>query len=286
MPSHWTYESVDKLTDLEQGDILRPTDNLRQLLRTVHPHFCADKYLAFMITTQSCDLVRRKSVPRAAYINLAVVRALSQVMPKIAAQVITPIAGQVFKSSGKGDIRRLLERILNQNEQTIGLFFLYPDGDAGIAEPAVTMLRVSVALRGEHYELLRQARAGRLSPEFRAKLGWLIGNLYARPATPDWSDTLNRKGRFEEFVQQYLGEIRWLDDEIIDAAQKQGIDIANEANERLEELRPPSPLDRAIAEVKSELDRIAPDFPDEMVKKLGNRLRNSGKFTKLFRKPT
>ena len=51
----------------------------------------------------------------------------------------------------------------------MGLFFLHPDTEAGIAEPAVAFQRVAVALRAEHYDALREARAGRITPEFRSK---------------------------------------------------------------------------------------------------------------------
>src|SRR5690606_8754619 len=82
----------------------------------------------------------------------------------------------------------LFERIFNQNEQSLGLFFLHEDSDSGIYEASIAMLRISVALKNEHYHTLMNSRKGRLNEEFRAKLGWLIGNLYARPATRDWRD--------------------------------------------------------------------------------------------------
>lgn len=285
MPCHWTYEALAHDTDLEQGDILQPTAALRALLKEIHPHFGDDKYLAYIITTQSCDLVRRRDAPKAAYISIATVRPLSQVIPKIVAHVARPVRPGLFRSSKKGDARRLLERILNQNEQAIGLFFLYPDVDnAGIAEPAVAFLRVSIALRAEHYDVLRSARVGKLAPEFRAKLGWLTGNLYVRPATPDWGDTEEGKGRFEGIIRQCLEETRWVEDEIADAAEAKGVDIGTASAADLESLRPPSRLDHAVSEVEMELRLVAPAFPSELIGKLRNRLRNNGKFTQLFRR--
>ena len=50
------------------------------------------------------------------------------------------------------------------------------------------MLRVSIALRRQHYETICQARRLSLIDSYSAKLGWLVGNLYSRIATKDWED--------------------------------------------------------------------------------------------------
>lgn len=284
MPAHWTYAPVvEANADLEQGDILLPTDALQQVFSEVHPHFQDSKYLAFVVTTQSCDLVLRRSVPKATYINLAAVRPLSSVIQKILVEVAEPAANGIFRFSSKGEAYRLLERILNQNEQAIGLFFLHEDSDAGIAEMAVAFLRVTVALRSDHYETLKAARKGKLTPEFRAKLGWLIGNLYARPATPDWGDKVGGKNSCDALIRQYIAEARWVEDEIVDRAKKDGIDLAAASPESLEALRPPSKIERALSELEEELKRVAPEFDASTVTKLKNRLRNNGKFIKLFK---
>lgn len=190
---------------------------------------------------------------------------------------------RIFRTSDKADARRLLERVLNQNEQSMGLFFLHEDTEAGIGEPAVAFLRVAVALRSEHYEALREARIGRITPEFRAKLGWLIGNLYVRPATPDWSDALGGKKKFDELIRQYLDEAQWIDDEIVENATAKGVDVALATPSELEGLRPPSRLDRALDEIRAELVRVMPAVVADDVRRLQNRLRNSRKFLKLFK---
>ena len=126
-------------------------------------------------------------------------------MPKLVAHVVTPFAPARFPLSGKEEAKRLLERILNQNEQGIGLFFLYQDADLKLGEPSVAMLRVTVSIKSEHYSDLVRARVGRLKPEFQAKLGWLLGNLYNRPATPDWADQEGGAEKFEQLVKDYIG---------------------------------------------------------------------------------
>jgi hypothetical protein len=284
MPAHWTYAPVEATADLEQGDILQPTDALQRVFSEVHPHFRDSKYLAFLVATQSCDLVLHRDVPKASYINLASVRPLSHVIQKILGEVAQPAANRVFRNSSKSEARRLLERLLNQNEQTIGLFFLHEDADAGIAETAVAFLRVTVALRSDrHYETIRNARVGALTPEFRAKLGWLIGNLYARPATPDWNDKEGGKKTSDSLITQYISEARWIDDEIVERAKAGGVDLSLATPESLEAFRPPSKMERALSEVEEELKRIVPDFDPASLTKVKNRLRNSGKFIKLFK---
>lgn len=287
MPGHWTYADFEIASGLEQGDILQPTQALRDVFTRVHPHFRDPKYLGFLIATQSCDLVRRRAeAPKASYVTLAAIRPLAQVAPKLLSQIVEPAATSVFPTSRKLAAKQLLHRLLNQNEQSIGLFFLHPDVEAGIAEPAAAFLRVTVSLRAEHYDTLRAARVGRLNPEFRAKLGWLIGNLYVRPATTDWEDVPGGKDALDALVEQYVNDVnvRWIDDDIIDQAQQQGIDISQATEAALEGLRPKSRLERATDEVAVELGKITRDvpFPEDAVRKLQNRLRNNGKFKKLF----
>jgi hypothetical protein len=282
MAGHWTYEPFNAASELEQGDILRPTSDLRKVFADVHPHFGDDKYLAFLIATQSCDLVRRGAAPKAAYVNLAVVRPLTQVIRKLLTHVAAPVADGVFRSSRKYQAKQLLQRIFNQNEQALGLFFLQTDEAAGIAEPAVAFLRVTVALRAEHYPVLQSARVGRVTSEFRAKLGWLIGNLYVRPATRDWEDTAGGKKRVNDLVGQFVDEVRWLEDSIVDQAAAANVDIAAATDAQLELLRPKPALERAIEEVGADLVSLVPGFDSETLAKLQYRLRNNDKLKKLI----
>ena len=281
---HWTYDTIkDPTVDIEQGDILRPTEAIKDVFSQVHPHFRNDKYLGFLVATQSCDLVLRRGVPKASYINLATIRPLAHVITKIFAEVVDADAAGIFCSSAKAEGRRLLERILNQNEQTIGLFFLHEDADAGIGEHSVAFLRVTVALRADHYNAIKDARTGRLAPEFQAKLGWLIGNLYSRPATPDWADKLGGKESSAALIDKYLNVPRWIDDEIVRLASLREVDLTVASTDTLDALRPPSKTELALGELAVEMGKVSPAFDPETLKKLQNRLRNSGKFKKLFR---
>ena len=201
---HWTYDPlVDG--DLEQGDILTPDDRLRGVLDEVHRHFNGDKYLAFMVTTQSCDLVRRRGYAGARYISIATVRSLKSVWLKLLSAVAqAPLGGSYFNVKDKQRAELLFKRIIDQNEQALGLFYLHPDVDASIGEPAVAFLRVTISLRAEHYDALVAARSARLRSDFRAKFGWLLGNLYARAATRDWGDEATDRDACEDLRQRLI----------------------------------------------------------------------------------
>jgi hypothetical protein len=291
MPLHWTYSAVPQGSDLEQGDILKPSEALHDLFFRVHPHFCDAKYNGFLIATQSCDLVRRKSSPKALHINLAVVRPLSQVIPKLISQIIRPISPgtRLFPANKKVDVRQLLERILNQNEHALGLFFLHADSDAGIDEHSVSFLRVAVAVRSEHYDKLLSARSGRLGVAFQAKLGWLLGNLYSRPASPDWHDLEDGRNKLDRMIDQCLDDLppecepSWVDDEVIRGAMESGIDLNGKGLADLEEFRPKPPHELAVGRVRAWIAQVAPEIQEDRLQKLENRLKNDGKFTRLFK---
>lgn len=84
---HFTYSEPQG--DLKQGDLLRRTSSLEDLLRDVHPHYKekqANKY--FIVLTQSCDLVRRTSHDpcKSRHLSLAPVRPLSLLLERYLAE--------------------------------------------------------------------------------------------------------------------------------------------------------------------------------------------------------
>jgi len=290
MPVHWTYQTFDPQSDLEQGDIIAPSDEVRALL-SGYGSFGDDGHIAFILATQSCDLVRRGgSPPKASHLAVAGIKPLAPALPTLLAATVKAVAPGRFKASSMAEARRLLERVFNQNEQALGIFFLFEESEIGIGEPSVAMLRRTAAVSCDDYEVLRKARTGRLTPEFRAKLGWLLGNLYDRPATPDWSDMPGGPAKYESLVRDYLREQvpgfgpAWIDDEIVAAAKNIGVDIAMAPVHELELLKPLPAHEQAIEEVCKQIRKIDAAFDDEKLGKLHNRLANSGQFKRLFRK--
>lgn len=72
---HFTYKPSPDMSSLCQGDVLCVTDEMRKILKEVHPYFLNEQYKYFMVLTQSCDLVRRNAGKcKTPYITLAAVR--------------------------------------------------------------------------------------------------------------------------------------------------------------------------------------------------------------------
>jgi len=290
MPTHWTYDEFKADEDLKQGDILAPTEDLRRLFREVHPHFCDEKYLAFVVITQSCDLAIRDEECSARYINVAVVRSLSDVLRSLLDTVCEPLHEGIYSEREKNRAWNLLERIFNQNEQKLGLFYLFPDGDVEIGEDAIAFLRVSVAFRVEHYHVMRLARCGRLRPEFANKLGWLVGNMYARIGTPVWT-----KENLTKMIQLHVGSddpggIRWLRDDvakhIVKDLKKEGrtpTQLPRDELLSLAESKIPRPKDVGIEQVLAVAKDVFKDIDEQALERFRRRLRNNNALTAAFR---
>ena len=146
-PTHWTYRECKPTDGLHQGDIIA-RESLLDVLNLVHKHFTDPKYLAFIVLTQTCDLVVRKKVCKAKHISLAVIRPLAALMPSVLEEMCQSPCPGIFTRDRRKDAEEFLHRVLNQNEQVNGWVYLHPDADVGIGEPAVAMLRISISLRG------------------------------------------------------------------------------------------------------------------------------------------
>ena len=285
-PVHWTYESVTPDSDLQQGDILEFTDNIRDLCKQIHPYFDNDKFLGFMVITQSCDLVRRKKNNcNAHYINLAVMRSLEDILPTLLDSVCVSLAPCVYSDESKDEANKLLSRIFNQNEQALGLFYLHPDEQAGVAVPSVVLLRVSVSFRAEHYKTFERARRGRLKPEFKSKLGWLTGNLFSRIGTTDWSESSDRKEWLDKLIALFMGYNEsqqsekfplWVNKTCVNAAIKAGENFnqlkKDEILSTITKYAPPTPKEDIVKTVKENIKKVIPEIADEAIAKIANRL--------------
>ena len=291
-PTHFTYKSFELGDDLYQGDILEPTKSIRSIFKQVHPHFLSAKYTAFLVLTQTCDLVRRNGIScESRYINLAVVRPLEDVLWTFLDRVCEKIRVRgkflegIYVKESKFKAEQLLERIVNQNEQGMGIFYLHPDAAVKIPVHSVALLQVSIAVRAkEHYDLLVRARCGRLSEQFRDKLGWLIGNLFSRVATDDLPKEM-RKKIISGFLKPSNGIERtpcWVPRENARLANKRRLDIENLPREQLaaylEQQKPESPKDIAINQAISVINEIAGPFSNDILEIVRLRLSNDPVF--------
>ena len=199
---HFTYKQFMNSTSLCQGDVLFATDEIKNIMREVHPYFLRNQYKYFMVLTQSCDLVKREGKPcKAPYITLAAVRSFDDFFEKqIADKNAEKVNGLYLMDEKKYNTSfQLIERMYNNTEQ--GYFFLYKEDLLDFPETMVAFLRVAISLKSqEHYDECLRAKRLELSDEFKAKLGWLVGDVYSRVGTTDWDSikTKNEKKKMFE----------------------------------------------------------------------------------------
>jgi hypothetical protein len=196
---HITYVSEPSRTELMQGDVLRRTPALDELLKTVHPHFYEHaKNRYFLVLTQSCDLVIRQGGQcKAPYISLAPVRSLDLVLDRQLAQSSkVPVKAElpVVTAKNKQKLSDFLRRLFNNNEAS---YFYLDSKDTPLETDCVAFLNLSIAIKARlHFQTCLDAKILELNNTFQAKLGWLVGQMYSRVGTQDWElKALNTKVR-------------------------------------------------------------------------------------------
>ncbi|MEO8019717.1 MAG: hypothetical protein ABI769_18050 [Pseudomonadota bacterium] len=203
---------------LNQGDLLKRTPELEAVLNTYYPGFgnnAENKF--FLVITQSCDLVPRSGgVCKAKYIQIVAVRPLRFAIEREIADMAEsgfnlkiPVASQ--KNRNKLD--QFLERLLNNNESEY--FYLHQDASQGLAEDCCACLTLSVTIKAEHYATCLAARILSLDNLFQAKLGWMVGQMYARVGTDDWPHAELSKQKAKVSKDAAM----WVDDKALSAAR-------------------------------------------------------------------
>lgn len=206
MWAHWAFKNSSE--DLEQGDILRPTPELKNLLQTYHPHYANHRDNKFYIVlTQSCDLVWRNGGIKARYIAIAPVRPLDAIVHReFGAQIAQLDSGDTYASvRTKSELEKFLARLINNNEP--GYYYIEPEASAGITGPMCATLALPISFRSEHFEKFKAARIASLDDSFQAKLGWLLGQMYSRVGTRDFA-----QNEVQKKVLDIVSELAvWLD---------------------------------------------------------------------------
>lgn len=208
---HFTYKAgteIDK-NSLCQGDVLEITDELSMVLKDVHPYFLNEQYKYFMVLSQSCDLVRRNGKDcKTPYITLAAIRSYADFLERmlIKGRYAEKNHGLLLMDEKNKDrAYQLIERIYNNTEPEY--FFLYKEEALEFPESMVAYLKVSIALKSsEHYDECLKAKKIELTDEFKAKLGWLVGNMYSRVGTADWEGVMSSQAR-KDMLNQDLNSM-------------------------------------------------------------------------------
>lgn len=215
---HFAYtENIDK-ESLKQGDIIAKTEEIRGLLSDVHKHYLDDKYLYFIVLTQSCDLVLRDGIKcKTSYITLAAVRSLDEVIQREISKYQATLLERkvnIVNSSSKNKVSDFVRRLLNNNESEY--FYLHEDLQIGFPK-SVAFLKLSVAIKSDmHYKKCLDAKVLELGDNFKSKLGWLVGNMYSRVGTEDWTPSNMTEQAFNKWVNEILTENHvWIEDKKI-----------------------------------------------------------------------
>lgn len=203
---HFTYAQRPNCNTLCQGDVIKITDELRDVLETYHSYFINNQYTYFIVLTQSCDLVRRDGkMCKSPYITLAAVRTFSDYLRKTIGNeyYVESVNSILLLESGNKEKKcyEAIERLYNNTESDY--FFLFHEDAFKFYEDMVAYLKVSIPLKNEHYDICLAGKILELSDEFKAKLGWLVGNMYSRVGTHDWDDKMGKSER-EAMIQSVL----------------------------------------------------------------------------------
>ncbi len=242
---------------------------MADVLRQAHAYYAdSDSYTHFVVITQSCDLVRRRGKKiNAPYITVAATKQFEKSFTDQFRSHLRPLKKTVFSfqpRSRKQNIRQLLERYLNNTEQE---FFFLPQRETGSPEmDLLVFLRLSVALRPEHYEVLASSKCAELDEIFQAKLGWLKGNIYSRVATPDVEERISNSEEFKtSFFDRYMKE-----DEYVWLTDLQADRVRDSVRKRYADLGRDLTVDETYqiieSEAKPDIEILAENILEKMVK--------------------
>lgn len=273
----FVFKDVAKLdkAGLSQGDVIAKTEAVINRIGQAHQYYAdAPDYTHFMVLTQSCDLVRRQGDFKAPYITIAAAKPFRGTIGQFFTQQSKSVKGADFSFHSSrliGKAKQLIERHVNNTEPEF--FFLPKAGHPNIAEDLVVFLRLTIALRKEHYDTLADAKIAELADVFQAKLGWLKGNIYSRVATPDLEDRgLNASEIKASFYDQYIPRDRtvWLSDLQADLLRKI---VATKRRELGRDLSSDEVLKIIEEEIPEDVQIVARNIVDRLVK---NKLLEDG----------
>jgi len=219
---HFTYCSP-KGSNLQQGDVLKKSDQLTLALKEHFPYYLRGNFAYFIVLSQSCDLIIRDTQPcEAQHITLAAVRPLSLVLEFELGRYQNDFekAAMVCNADKKRILWQFHERLLNNNHPEY--FYLHEEPGMNFPDSSVALLRLSISLEAQkYYDTCLNARIISLTNVFQAKLGWLVGNMYSRVGTEDWVPDYLTIEEFRSRIDDALDRLcPWIPDKQIKEAKR------------------------------------------------------------------
>jgi hypothetical protein len=216
---HFTYEDRLDKKNLHQGDVIKKTEAVKEIIRNVYPSYNNNKNKFFIILTQSCDLILRKGQCKASYLTIASVRRIEDVLTSEKHRFIFDDYDKklgVGNKKTKTKYDQFIERLINNNDDQY--FYLHKDEILGLNDDHCAILRLSIPLKPAlHYKTLLDGKIIQLKEPFQHKLGYLVGNTYNRIGTEDWSSDGKDRTYYKNLINRYLdiisNEIEWIEDD-------------------------------------------------------------------------
>jgi hypothetical protein len=211
--------------------------------------------------------VRRKGEFNAPYVTIAAAKPFSGVVSEYLSKQSRPIKNAHFNFFTKGSLsktRQLLERYLNNTEPEH--FFLPRAGNEKLPEDLLVHLRLSIALRKDHYDVLARSKIAELQDIFQAKLGWLKGNIYSRVATPDIEEQGENAAEFKSrFYDEYIPSGRIVSLSQLQADRLREL-VAAKHKHLARELTSEEVLELVREQVTTDIDILASKIVERMVR--------------------
>lgn len=184
----YVYETGTLPQCLQQGDIIKLSNEFRELFFRLFEHLKRDdiyddQYM--MVTSQSCDLFRDgKRDPKPDHINLCTVRSFNRYLKRVSESVGGFSTGyaKVVERDRRVAISGHIAGVINNSN--IKQEFFLPKGSF-FSDNLIAFLTLSYPIKTESYDVILKERVCSLKPEFQAKVGYTIAELYGRVATSD-----------------------------------------------------------------------------------------------------
>lgn len=251
---------------LSQGDIIARTPQVVDAIGQAHQYYAeAPLYTHFVVITQSCDLVKRGGDFNAPYITIAAAKPLKKSFAEYLSEKSRIVRNADFSfhpTSVVGKAKQQLERHLNNTEPDY--FFLPKSSSNGVEEDLLVYLRLSIALRKDHYDILAAAKVAELDDIFQAKLGWLKGNIYSRVATPDLDEREADSATFKrKFYEEYIPS-----DEMVLLSMMQAERLRKVVKGKSTELARALTNEEVLTVIEEEIPRDAEILADSIVERM------------------
>ncbi|RUR21903.1 hypothetical protein [Legionella qingyii] len=200
----YIYGSIEDNSRLRQGDIILLKGELRKKFKKffygiVKPH--QKRYI--LILSQCCDLYQDDARNcKIEHITVCVLSDFNRYLERLINECSLPLFNSRILSEDEYEnlFMKLYKFINNSDPKN---YFFLPKGNL-FGDDKVAILSVNYPLRIDNYDLLLKNRIGTLSPEFKSKLGFVLGKLYSRAATRDLND---EKDLVKSFIENKLAEL-------------------------------------------------------------------------------